>query len=279
MPTPTGSSPSGSPPPRHPGHRRPPRRRGADLRWHVAQDGRARLSYGHSRPDARRDGHARICGRPRTRSGRSCTHPENHMARRARHSGRPRREHLGEQAESSSHAARAAPRVVILPYWKGRHPDHYTASTLGYEACFLSGLKKLDCSAAVPAPVVAGVRPPHRKRQALKIKRNSPSPVQDHLRHALLRHPPHVRSRYHRAVRGALPVAHGVQNAILRPGSRQRPLPRPKKSARASKRWRVFGMLGGVEYARTLPAEGSGPGGRFTGDSGQVDLNWLMADR
>src|ERR1700740_551122 len=35
-------------------------------------------------------------------------------------------------------------RVVILPYWKGRHPDHYTASTLGYESCFLAGLKKLD---------------------------------------------------------------------------------------------------------------------------------------
>jgi bacillithiol biosynthesis deacetylase BshB1 len=35
------------------------------------------------------------------------------------------------------------PRVVILPYWKGRHPDHYTASTLGYEACFLAGLGKL----------------------------------------------------------------------------------------------------------------------------------------
>ena len=51
------------------------------------------------------------------------------------------------------------PRVVILPYWKGRHPDHYTASTLGYEACFLSGLKKLDCSAAVPATVVADVPP------------------------------------------------------------------------------------------------------------------------
>jgi N-acetylglucosamine malate deacetylase 1 len=51
------------------------------------------------------------------------------------------------------------PRVVILPYWKGRHPDHYTASTLGYEACFLAGLRKLDCSAAVPAAVVAGVPP------------------------------------------------------------------------------------------------------------------------
>lgn len=38
------------------------------------------------------------------------------------------------------------PRVVILPYWKGRHPDHYTASILGYEACFLAGLSKLALS-------------------------------------------------------------------------------------------------------------------------------------
>ena len=38
------------------------------------------------------------------------------------------------------------PRVVILPYWKGRHPDHYTASVLGYEACFLAGLGKLAVS-------------------------------------------------------------------------------------------------------------------------------------
>jgi bacillithiol biosynthesis deacetylase BshB1 len=39
------------------------------------------------------------------------------------------------------------PRVVILPYWQGRHPDHYTASTLGYEACFLAGLAKLELGA------------------------------------------------------------------------------------------------------------------------------------
>jgi N-acetylglucosamine malate deacetylase 1 len=38
------------------------------------------------------------------------------------------------------------PRVVILPYWKGRHPDHYTASIIGYEACFLAGLSKLALS-------------------------------------------------------------------------------------------------------------------------------------
>jgi len=35
------------------------------------------------------------------------------------------------------------PRVVILPYWRGRHPDHYTSATLGYEACFLAGLAKI----------------------------------------------------------------------------------------------------------------------------------------
>lgn len=36
------------------------------------------------------------------------------------------------------------PKTVILPYWQGRHPDHYRASEIGYEACFLAGLKKLD---------------------------------------------------------------------------------------------------------------------------------------
>ena len=43
------------------------------------------------------------------------------------------------------------PRVIILPYWKGRHPDHYTASVLGYEACFLAGLAKLDPQTALSA--------------------------------------------------------------------------------------------------------------------------------
>jgi N-acetylglucosamine malate deacetylase 1 len=33
------------------------------------------------------------------------------------------------------------PHTVILPYFDGRHPDHYTAARLGYEACFIAGLK------------------------------------------------------------------------------------------------------------------------------------------
>lgn len=39
---------------------------------------------------------------------------------------------------------RLRPRIVVLPYWDGRHPDHYHAGEIGYEACFLAGLKKLD---------------------------------------------------------------------------------------------------------------------------------------
>lgn len=32
------------------------------------------------------------------------------------------------------------PRVVILPFWRGRHPDHRVASELARDACFLAGL-------------------------------------------------------------------------------------------------------------------------------------------
>jgi bacillithiol biosynthesis deacetylase BshB1 len=58
------------------------------------------------------------------------------------------------------------PRVVILPYWKGRHPDHYTCSILGYEACFLAGLAKLTLSSATADASLRTSQgeplPPHR---------------------------------------------------------------------------------------------------------------------
>ncbi len=55
------------------------------------------------------------------------------------------------------------PRVVILPYWQGRHPDHYTASVLGYEACFLAGLAKLDVNQALGQATSGATQlPPHR---------------------------------------------------------------------------------------------------------------------
>lgn len=36
------------------------------------------------------------------------------------------------------------PKVVILPFPIGRHPDHRVASELGRDACFLAGLKNYD---------------------------------------------------------------------------------------------------------------------------------------
>src|SRR5215469_10881338 len=58
------------------------------------------------------------------------------------------------------------PRVVILPYWQARHPDHAIVASLGYEACFLSGLEKIDTGTAphrpfkiVYASLYADVRP------------------------------------------------------------------------------------------------------------------------
>jgi N-acetylglucosamine malate deacetylase 1 len=58
------------------------------------------------------------------------------------------------------------PRVVILPYWQARHPDHATTGTLGYDACFLSGLAKVETGSLphrpfkiVYASLYADVRP------------------------------------------------------------------------------------------------------------------------
>jgi N-acetylglucosamine malate deacetylase 1 len=58
------------------------------------------------------------------------------------------------------------PRVVILPYWQARHPDHAITGALGYDACFVSGLAKVDTGTAphrpfkiVYASLYADVRP------------------------------------------------------------------------------------------------------------------------
>ncbi len=42
------------------------------------------------------------------------------------------------------HLRALAPRVVILPYPVGRHPDHRVASELGRDACYLAGLGRYD---------------------------------------------------------------------------------------------------------------------------------------
>jgi N-acetylglucosamine malate deacetylase 1 len=51
---------------------------------------------------------------------------------------------------------RFAPRVVILPFPVGRHPDHRVASELGRDCCFLAGLARYDAPG-----------PPHRPHKIL----------------------------------------------------------------------------------------------------------------
>lgn len=51
---------------------------------------------------------------------------------------------------------RLRPRLVILPHWRQRHPDHRVAGEIAYDACFLSGLKRMD----LPGE-------PHRPRKIL----------------------------------------------------------------------------------------------------------------
>ena len=45
-----------------------------------------------------------------------------------------------------------APRVVILPYPIGRHPDHRIASELGRDASYLAGLKNYDAEGDAHRP-------------------------------------------------------------------------------------------------------------------------------
>jgi bacillithiol biosynthesis deacetylase BshB1 len=50
------------------------------------------------------------------------------------------------------HIRAMAPRVVILPFPVGRHPDHRAASELGRDACFLAGLGKYDAAGTPHRP-------------------------------------------------------------------------------------------------------------------------------
>jgi N-acetylglucosamine malate deacetylase 1 len=80
---------------------------------------------------------------------------------------------LENNAETRAHVAsfiRAfRPRVVILPYMEGRHPDHRIASQLGYDACFLAGLGKL--------PIPGEAHRPTKLLYSLTYRENAVKPT------------------------------------------------------------------------------------------------------
>ena len=65
------------------------------------------------------------------------------------------------------HIRHFAPRVVILPFAVGRHPDHRIASELGRDTCFLAGLTRYDAGGA-----------PHRPHKILYALAYREDPVQ-----------------------------------------------------------------------------------------------------
>src|ERR1035441_1116271 len=46
---------------------------------------------------------------------------------------------FGNRIKVASGIRELRPRVLILPYWQARHPDHASASALGYEGAVLAG--------------------------------------------------------------------------------------------------------------------------------------------
>jgi bacillithiol biosynthesis deacetylase BshB1 len=65
---------------------------------------------------------------------------------------------------------RLRPRVLVLPYWTGRHPDHAAASALGRSAAFLAGLARF------------GAGEPHRPAKilhAMAYQRGDPTFIAD----------------------------------------------------------------------------------------------------
>jgi bacillithiol biosynthesis deacetylase BshB1 len=146
----------------------------------------------------------------------------------------------------------ARPRVLILPYWEGRHPDHYTASVLGYEAAFLSGLAKLNL----------GSQPSAGSSQQSTV--SSPESPGGHDENTLAPHRPFkiIYASLYRDVRPTFVVditdqfesrlaslmAYKSQFTDQQAGSGIFPA-QTEIRARVESMARFYGMLGGVTYA------------------------------
>jgi N-acetylglucosamine malate deacetylase 1 len=146
----------------------------------------------------------------------------------------------------------ARPRVLILPYWEGRHPDHYTASVLGYEAAFLSGLAKLNL----------GSQPSAGSSQQSTV--SSPESPGGHDENTLAPHRPFkiIYASLYRDVRPTFVVditdqfesrlaslmAYKSQFTDQQAGSGIFPA-QAEIRARVESMARFYGMLGGVTYA------------------------------
>ena len=123
------------------------------------------------------------------------------------------------------------PRVVILPYWQARHPDHAMVATLGYEACFLAGLAKASGTHGASRRVAAPA-------------------VQDRLRQPLRRCAAQLHCGHHALHRAAASRPDGLPLAVCQPGWRAAGclLPEEEIRERTFAEARHYGLLAGVRY-------------------------------
>jgi N-acetylglucosamine malate deacetylase 1 len=138
------------------------------------------------------------------------------------------------------------PRVVILPYWEGRHPDHSTASTLGYEACFQAGLAKLEIpptaisvqhaavSSSDPAPANLPPYRPFKIIYATLYFDVRPTFVVD------------ITAQFEARFESLM--AYKTQFSDQQAG-KDLFVPKPEIRARVEAMARLYGMLGGVDFA------------------------------
>jgi bacillithiol biosynthesis deacetylase BshB1 len=133
----------------------------------------------------------------------------------------------------AGHIRRLRPHTVILPYWEGRHPDHYTAGRLGYEACFLAGLKQLPISGE-----------PFRPFKVLYTTFDSP------MRPTFIVDITHEFSRRQRAVRAFRSQFRPPRREVRAPSKVHLPL--DELDRRVELAARSFGQMIGVDYGEAF---------------------------
>jgi N-acetylglucosamine malate deacetylase 1 len=131
------------------------------------------------------------------------------------------------------------PRVVILPYWQARHPDHAMWRRWAMRPAFSPAWPR--CSQEVPAK--------RRKRKRCLSLPGSASALQDRLRQPLCRRAAQLHRGHHALHRAAPRGADGLPLAIREPAAGSGLfVPEEEIRERTFAEARHYGLLAGVRY-------------------------------
>ena len=154
---------------------------------------------------------------------------------------------------------RLQPRTVILPYWEGRHPDHYTAARLGYEGCFLAGLKQLPIEGEA-------FRPFKILYSTVYYREVRPTFVVD------------ISKYFERRYRAIL-AYHSQFKPKTKDKKSKVDIPLDRLHQEVNLIARYYGHLGWSGVCRAIPGEGSDAGGRRCDVAGAVCLRTVAREQ